>query len=231
MFKHSDNTVPATNQLPADARMRGEGEGSPRVLFLGNSITLHWPAPAIGWHGDWGMAASRQENDYVHICMRRLRAVYPQAGWRIGALADWERAFWTDEAVLKDFYPLRDWRPNYIFCVILGANTPESELDKHDFAQHYRRMIRFFNPERDAKVIVTDMFWACPAKDEAIRAAAEAEGAILVPMGDLGATAEMMALDEYEHRGVAGHPGDRGMEAIASRLLAAAGFPLLANAE
>lgn len=41
MFKHSDNTVPAANQLPADARMRGEGEGSPRVLFLGNSITLH----------------------------------------------------------------------------------------------------------------------------------------------------------------------------------------------
>ena len=31
-----------------------------------------------------------------------------------------------------------------------------------------------------------------------------------------------MALDKFEHRGVAGHPGDKGMQAIAERLLAAA---------
>ena len=32
--------------------------GTFRVLIYGNSIALHGRAPKIGWHGDWGMAAS-----------------------------------------------------------------------------------------------------------------------------------------------------------------------------
>ena len=38
-----------------------------RVLFLGNSITLHAPAPNIGWTGNWGMAATRA-NRILSIC-------------------------------------------------------------------------------------------------------------------------------------------------------------------
>lgn len=224
MFKESENTVPAVNQLPADGRIRGEGEGSPRILFLGNSVTLHGPAPALGWYGDWGMAASSEENDYVHVCMRRIREVHPNAAWRLGQLADWERAFWTDEEVLDDFRYLRDWKPDVIFSVFLGANTPGEALAEHDFEMHYRRMLRFFNPEGTAKLAVTDMFWANEVKDQVVRAAVKKENAILVPIGDLGETDEMMALHEYEHRGVAGHPGDKGMAEIANRLLAAIGM-------
>lgn len=224
MFKESENTVPSVNQLPADGRIRGDGDGSPRILFLGNSVTLHGPAPALGWYGDWGMAASSEEKDYVHVCMQHIREKMPNAAWRLGQLADWERGFWKDEEVLGDFQYLRDWNPDVIFCVFLGANTLGDALREHDFEKHYRRMLQYFNPNGTAKLAVTDMFWANEEKDKVVRAAVEKENAVLVHIGDLGETDEMMALHEYEHRGVAGHPGDKGMAEIANRLLTAVGL-------
>ena len=112
MANERDNTVPAQGQLSQDARIRGAGDTSPRILFLGNSITLHGPKADIGWTGDWGMAASEPEKDYVHQTVRMLRAENPGLSWRIGQLADWERAFWLDRQGLDDFQCLRDWQPD-----------------------------------------------------------------------------------------------------------------------
>ena len=46
-----------------------------RILFLGNSITRHGPKEAIGWNGNWGMAASSLDKDYVHILLRSLAEI------------------------------------------------------------------------------------------------------------------------------------------------------------
>ena len=52
------------NALPA----RGQDAPGPlkkiktdKILFLGNSITLHAPSESIGWMTNWGMAASAQD--------------------------------------------------------------------------------------------------------------------------------------------------------------------------
>lgn len=222
MAKYSENTVPGVNQLAADARIRGNGDSHPRVLFLGNSATLHGPSAEIGWTGDWGMAASRAENDYVHVFMREFRKKFPEASWRIGQLADWERNYWLDEEVLNRFAALREWRADYIFAVFLGANSPEALLSSHDFSLHYEKMLRYFDPDCRARPFVTNMFWENASRDDAVRRAAANAGAILVDINDLGRADEMTALGKYAHSGVAMHPGDLGMYTIAARLLAAA---------
>ena len=67
------NSVRADNQLDSDRYVSIISNSANRkVLFVGNSITKHAPAPTIGWYGDWGMAASKKENDYVHLIMKKL---------------------------------------------------------------------------------------------------------------------------------------------------------------
>ncbi len=48
-----------------------------KILFLGNSVTLHPPKPAVQWEYNWGMAASSQDMDFVH---RLGRSIEQQTG-------------------------------------------------------------------------------------------------------------------------------------------------------
>ena len=83
-----DANVPSTTEATTPA---GQLQVC-KVLFLGNSITLHAPAPHIGWTGNWGMAASALEKDYVHLLMEQIsQSTETQPESMARNIADFER--------------------------------------------------------------------------------------------------------------------------------------------
>ena len=215
------NTVSSKNQLPDSmyVTFHYAENAVKNVLFVGNSITLHGAKPSIGWTGNWGMAASAPEKDYVHLTVDGLTERFGPVNWCIAQGAVWERGY-NDDTILPTHYAAaREFQADIVF-IRIGENTARNLLESADYKEAFAKMVRFFTPNAQ-KILVSDLFWASPAIDDPIRAAVAENGWTLVPLGDLGAQDCMKALGLFEHAGVAGHPGDMGMRAIADRLLAA----------
>ena len=99
-----------------------KASGGVKVLFIGNSITLHGPNAAIGWTNNWGMAASAADKDFVHLVTREVeRRLGRRADLVVRNYANFERDFrswdWskTEELAKED--------PD-VLVVALGENVP-----------------------------------------------------------------------------------------------------------
>lgn len=220
MDQMDKNTVPAKDQLKDSGSVfftNTEGRGK-RILFVGNSITLHGIRPEIGWHGNWGMAASAQEKDYVHLTMDRVRNIDPDAAFCICQVADWERQFVHGEDVLKQYAYARAFEADIILLRMV-ENCPKKDYEYGLFLRQLDELVRYLDSTGSAKVIATTGFWKHPA-DEAIRAWAKQHNVPLCDLGELGEQDEMKAIGQFEHRGVANHPSDSGMQAIADAIWA-----------
>jgi alpha-galactosidase len=195
-----------------------------KVLFLGNSITKHGPKADIDWSGNWGMAASAEANDYVHLV---TKALTEKAGTApevmVKNIADFERAYsgYDMAAKMKDAIELK---ADLIFLAI-GENVPELKTaeDKAKWQASLTSLLRALKGGRQPTIIVRSCFWANAAKDEALQQACAAVGGVYVNIGSLSKDEANYARSErpYKHAGVANHPGDKGMAAIAAALVKA----------
>ncbi len=205
---------------------RGPGLSNARkILFLGNSITRHPPLAEIDWRGDWGMAASAAEKDYVHLV---TAAVAKRAGGEpevlVRNIADFERGYadYDVDGKLRDAFAF----DADLVVLAIGENAPEFAAAE-DGARFQAAVEKILQGVRVGGkrpiVVVRGCFWPSEAKDERLRAAAEKTGAIFVDIAALGRDPANAASSErpFKHKGVAAHPGDRGMRAIADAILAA----------
>ncbi len=188
-----------------------------RVLFLGNSITLHGRKPEIGWLGEWGMAASSPEHDYVHLLMKRIRVRDPDAAFCICQAANWERSYKNGVETYESYEQARNFRADLI-VIRLVENCPQEGFEPKSFCKELKAFVSYLDKEGTAKVLVTTGFWRHPA-DEALLAYARANNYPCVELGDLGEQDEMKAIGLFEHTDVANHPGDLGMQKIAERII------------
>lgn len=210
------NDVPAVGQLKESDCISFETTENAdiKLLFLGNSITRHGKAENLGWCGDWGMAASSKENDYVH----KLISKFCQKGIKVSVcianLSDWERTRNMDLLFTKYLSALR-FNADYVI-VRLGENAcPDKYLSEFELC--YGELTDLFS-RNGAKIVMTDLFWEYEPFDNFVAELAKARGYAFAEIHDLGNDDEMKAIGKFSHNGVAVHPGDKGMAEIAERI-------------
>ena len=205
---------PTANSGPGDPQnLKLKNLPVGKILFLGNSITIHGPKPEIGWNGDWGMAASALDKDYVHVFAARVaQAAGGKPKWMSRNIADFERGHPTYDiaAGMKEELALK---PDVVIMAI-GENVPalETEEAQAQYREAFVRLLGTLNENSHPVILVRSSFWANPVKDDLMKQAAEQTGAIYVNVGGLGRDPANAARSErkFDHEGVAGHPGDGG---------------------
>ena len=195
-----------------------------KVLFLGNSITKHGPKADIDWTGNWGMAASAEAKDYVHVFTASLaqkQGFTPQM--LVKNIADFERAHqgYDFAAKLKEAI---DFQADLIVLAI-GENVPALKIaeEKTTLKEALTKLLTTLKGDRKPTILVRSGFWADASKDEALRGASDTVGGIYADISALAKDKSLYgrAEREFKHDGVANHPGDKGMAAIAAALMKA----------
>ena len=212
------NTVDSEKQLKKSqyvTYINPEGTGK-RIMFTGNSITLHGIKEDIGWHNEWGMAASSKEKDYVHRMISMIKEVSEDSAFCICQVAEWERKYKNGGEFHTLFEAARAFDAD-IIIMRFAENCPGEGFDGDSFKNELDSFLKYLSGEKETKIIISTPFWHHPADDKIIEYAEENK-LPLVLLGDLGEKDEMKALGLFEHAGVANHPGDLGMEMIAKRL-------------
>ncbi len=214
------NSVSSAGQVAEDKYVRiFRRGGAKRVLFFGNSITLHAPKEDIGWYGNWGMAASAEDKDYVHTVLRALDEKYGAVDYCTVHGAEWERGYQSTDTLLDELYkPARDFAAD-IVIIRIGENISTEAHEAQSCKHALDKVIAYFSHAAE-RVIVTDLFWNS-SKNSVFSEVAEERGYTFVHLTDLEQDDRNMAKGLFWHEGVAAHPGDLGMKCIAERIIAA----------
>ena len=189
----------------------GSGQRIERITFIGNSITQAGNMPAYGWYGYWGVAASQADKDYVHRVQLGVTA-------RQGSIVE-------IQIINSDFHlidtqtytEVQRFAPDLII-VEMGDNAAW-ELPKSAYDDVYGT-IRSAAPQ--TRIIATGLWHGAynDVREERMRQAVAQNGMEFVPLADLDTeTNQVRSEGRCENEGVCWHPGDRGMQAIAGRLL------------
>ena len=193
-----------------------------RIMILGNSITLHRPKADIGWLDCWGMAASAQNKDYAHLLLQRItdaaHGKAPEAIIENIAAFEKEYANYDISAALK---PYAGFNPEMVILAI-GENIPEPDTieAKNNLRIALNALLGLLKENGNPVIFIRSSFWKSQIKDEILRQLCTKFGGTFVDIGHLGLDEANFARSErtFINPGVANHPGDKGMLAIAEAI-------------
>lgn len=202
--------------------------GFSNILHIGNSICRH-PIVAGTWWGDWGMAASIRENDYVHQFLSLVQTIKPTAVTDAINLADWEWNYETyDKTLLNSSLTGKD-----LVVIRIGENATYSA----NFKAEYKELIQYIHTQNPtATIILGGQFWTETNKENDMKAVADELGLPFVSIMHLNTPEhkwtnnvdQVYGDDNQWHtitnQGVADHPNDLAMQKISQLLFNALGI-------
>lgn len=210
----SCGTVPTTSKAAFTST-----EGNIRnILILGNSITVHGPSPRLGWNGNWGMAASAIDKDYVHLLEKQILTAQPSARFKVGNIANtFERKFWQFDTT--DFAGYRDAKADLILLRI-GENISDSLAVQRSLDSSVENLVKYLSAGNPgARICIVGSFWPKKSVNNILQATCQKHGWMYVSLkGFYEKTTVNTAARKFNDPGVAKHPSDAGMQAIAGRI-------------
>lgn len=194
-------------------------------LAIGNSITLH--GTASYWWNDVGMAASNKEHDYFHIVSTFLEENNSSVMSVPYNFTIWETQSHDRDETLTFLDLYLDPKLNLV-TIQLGENV--SDLTTYE--EDYVSLINYIKRKApDARILVIEDFWTLKNRNDLKINAIIDTGVEYVSLEGitdnkeyycgLGTVVYDNEGNEHivEHSGVAIHPGDNGMQAIADKII------------
>jgi len=179
------------------------------LLVIGNSITLHGPAPSLGWYGNWGMAAPSALADFSHLTAFTLSVPLTVGG--LGIERDPENALPEIPAMANKV------GPGTAVVLEFGDNVPSDGLEA--FGEGYDQLTAAV--AKGNSLICVSTWWENPNVDNVIRAACAAHSGRYAYIGDLRtapANTDLLTI-QYSNWQVNDHPRQWGHRHIAERVL------------
>ena len=196
------------------------------MLVLGNSITKHGHNEY--WWNEIGMAASEAPKDYYHRLVAALTERYGDVNAYALNYSQWEINGHDRGQTFSIIDPLLCEQLDYIILQ-LGENVTDSSTLRTDLET---LVIHIRDKCPDASIVMVGNFWENKETVEKIKKdVAKDYGINYVSLDNLWGKAEFQAgmgtivFDEegkshvIDHSGVAVHPGNLGMKAIAEKIV------------
>jgi hypothetical protein len=183
------------------------------VVILGNSLVRHGPNPDIGWYGDWGMAASVKDSDFVHLLIRDFHQKDPLVVVKFRGIADFERGFDT-----YNFSSLDSLRNPDMLIIKISENVNDTKALKDNFISYYDKLVKYIAPNDQSVKVIVDGFRPNQNVNRLIEEYAHKNNYLFVTTTSLSNDSSNTAKGKYTHQGVAAHPSDKGMRMIEQKI-------------
>jgi hypothetical protein len=183
-----------------------------RIVFIGNSLTLHPASKDLDWPNHWGMAASTQDRDYAHLTGAALKlpvSIFSFSSLELDPVANVPR--------IAEVAPVID--ATTLVVVELGDNVLPAKLGP--FAGAYGKLLT--TASRGLRVVCVSTWWRNPSTDAVIRQQCMLRGGRYVDIGDIFSdpASQDRQGTQFSNAAVNAHPHDGGMARIADRVAAA----------